>query len=86
MLIFTLYTEDGEDHYKVQAVVQPEKGETELVDVTSEYSVLPMQITDQDSGDVLQGFFFGHDHDVDSEEPKKELEKLPAADDVNWED
>ena len=83
MLIFTLYTEDGVDKYQVKAMAGVDKdGKPDMVDVTSEYSVLPMKITDQDDGQQLQGFFFGHG----VPEQERELEKLPMADDPNWED
>lgn len=85
MLIFTLYTEDGVDKYQVQAMAGISKdGTPEMVDVTSEYSVLPMRITDQENGQQLQGFFFGHDSMEEDEE--KEIEKLPHASCPNWED
>ena len=86
MLIFTLYQLDGVDHFQVQAIDES-KPDSEPIDVTTEYQVLPMQVRGDEIEEGLDGFFFGKVSPVEDDEPEeKEIEKLPHADCPNWDE
>lgn len=88
MLIITLFRQNDQDHYVVQALDES-KDDVELVDVTTEYQALPMRLTDPDSGEQVDGFFFGRSvGDVEDADPTVDegIEKLPRTNDVDWEE